>query len=170
VIGLHQQGMNGFSDEMIGQTTIDLEDRFYSKCYASCGLPKIYTESGVNRWRDSRSPTQILQILCKQNHMPMPVYRLEAANVLCVYIENPSLRNLSGRSAEVFMYSIKEEVGDEEYADSEISSSFISGCSERRRRLTKEKLSLLVLNNWKSITRVSETKNCLSEKINLSGM
>ncbi len=131
MIGLHQQGMVGFSDEMIGETAIDLEDRFYSKCYAMCGLPEVYVEAGLNRWRDSRSPTQILQLLCRQNHMPQPVYRFEAGNELCVYIENPGLRGLRARTGreteETFRYAMREVSEEEEEAGDGRSGSFIEG-------------------------------------------
>ena len=57
---------------LIGKTVIDLEDRFYSNCYASCGLPKKYEISGYNCWRDSLLPSQILTKLCKQWRLQTP--------------------------------------------------------------------------------------------------
>jgi len=89
--------------------------------------------------------------------MPQPVYRFEAGNELCVYIENPGLRGLRARTGreteETFRYAMREVSEEEEEAGDGRSGSFIEG-SERRRRVTKEKLSLLVLNSWKNITRV----------------
>ncbi|RWS24989.1 otoferlin-like protein, partial [Leptotrombidium deliense] len=53
------------SNEMIGETRIDLEHRFYSYYRMSCGLAKVYETKGANKWRDSAKPTTILTQLCK---------------------------------------------------------------------------------------------------------
>ncbi|XP_022168096.1 otoferlin-like isoform X2 [Myzus persicae] len=62
------------SDDLIGETRIDLENRFYSRHRATCGIPKTYELSGYNRWRDSMKPTQILAKLCKEAKLDPPVY------------------------------------------------------------------------------------------------
>lgn len=62
------------SDDLIGETRIDLENRFYSKHRATCGLARRYEESGYNRWRDPMKPTQILQRLCRENKLEQPHY------------------------------------------------------------------------------------------------
>ncbi|KAI8430628.1 hypothetical protein MSG28_000832 [Choristoneura fumiferana] len=62
------------SDDMIGETKIDLENRFYSRHRATCGLPMKYEEQGYNRWRDAMKPTQILAKLCKDGKLDPPVY------------------------------------------------------------------------------------------------
>ncbi|KAG4068663.1 hypothetical protein HA402_002354 [Bradysia odoriphaga] len=62
------------SDDLIGETRIDLENRFYSKHRATCGLAFKYEENGYNRWRDAMKPTQILQKLCKENKLETPHY------------------------------------------------------------------------------------------------
>uniref|UniRef100_H3AYF6 C2 domain-containing protein n=1 Tax=Latimeria chalumnae TaxID=7897 RepID=H3AYF6_LATCH len=62
------------SDDLIGETKIDLENRYYSKHYATCGLQQSYNVSGYNSWRDSRKPTQILLKLCKEHGLPEPIY------------------------------------------------------------------------------------------------
>ncbi|XP_076380507.1 otoferlin isoform X2 [Megalopta genalis] len=62
------------ADDMIGETKIDLENRFYSRHRATCGLPKRYDESGYNKWRDATKPTQILSKLCKDGKIDGPVY------------------------------------------------------------------------------------------------
>lgn len=139
--------MVGFTNEMIGQTTIDLEDRFYSRCYARCGIPQVYEETGHITWRDSKLPSQILQLLCRENHMPLPVFRYDK-DELIVYIENPGLKQLKNPKNyfdHVFKYSVKEEVKREE-------DNFNSDTKERAK--LKEKLSLKVLNDWKNITKV----------------
>ncbi|CAJ0943410.1 unnamed protein product, partial [Ranitomeya imitator] len=61
-------------DEKIGQTVIDLENRFLSKYGARCGLPQTYCISGPNQWRDQLRPSQLLHKFAQQrNHKP-PVY------------------------------------------------------------------------------------------------
>ncbi|XP_031628335.1 otoferlin isoform X2 [Contarinia nasturtii] len=62
------------SDDLIGETKIDLENRFYSKHRATCGLALKYEEFGYNRWRDPMKPTQILQKLCKESKLETPHY------------------------------------------------------------------------------------------------
>ncbi|XP_050432533.1 otoferlin-like isoform X3 [Adelges cooleyi] len=62
------------SDDLIGETRIDLENRFYSRHRATCGIPKTYELHGYNRWRDSMKPTQILAKLCKEAKFDTPVY------------------------------------------------------------------------------------------------
>ncbi|KAJ2954509.1 hypothetical protein O0L34_g2790 [Tuta absoluta] len=62
------------SDDLIGETKIDLENRFYSRHRATCGLPMKYEEQGYNRWRDALKPTQILAKLCKDGKLDPPVY------------------------------------------------------------------------------------------------
>uniref|UniRef100_A0A8C3VDE1 Myoferlin n=1 Tax=Catharus ustulatus TaxID=91951 RepID=A0A8C3VDE1_CATUS len=48
-------------DEKVGETIIDLENRFLSRYGAHCGIPQQYWISGVNTWRDQLKPTQLLQ-------------------------------------------------------------------------------------------------------------
>ncbi|XP_055712780.1 otoferlin-like isoform X2 [Phlebotomus papatasi] len=62
------------SDDLIGETKIDLENRFYSKHRAMCGIAFKYEDSGYNCWRDPMKPTQILQKLCKENKLEQPHY------------------------------------------------------------------------------------------------
>ncbi|KAL4660943.1 dysferlin [Arapaima gigas] len=62
-------------DEKIGETVIDLENRFLS-CYGGrCGLPQSYCLSGVNQWRDQQKPSQLLTQLCKRRNYKLPVYK-----------------------------------------------------------------------------------------------
>ncbi|XP_030629096.1 myoferlin [Chanos chanos] len=48
-------------DEKVGETVIDLENRFLSRFGSYCGLPQTYCISGSNQWRDQHKPMQILQ-------------------------------------------------------------------------------------------------------------
>ncbi|XP_010215004.1 PREDICTED: fer-1-like protein 4 [Tinamus guttatus] len=87
------------SDDLIGETKIDLENRFYSKHRANCGVASQYDmyvlqqeqgpfdtfclpcRSGYNMWRDAFKPTQILDSLCKKNSLPAAEYRREEVKV-----------------------------------------------------------------------------------------
>jgi hypothetical protein len=60
--------------ETIGQTRIDLEDRYYSNCYATCGLPTKFEIKGYNAWRDVLLPKQILAKFCKKFSLQIPMY------------------------------------------------------------------------------------------------
>ncbi|XP_072112884.1 dysferlin isoform X1 [Mobula birostris] len=62
-------------DEKIGETIIDLENRFLSRYGACCGLPQTYSISGPNRWRDQLTPTQCLHIYAQRHGDRLPVYR-----------------------------------------------------------------------------------------------
>uniref|UniRef100_A0A2K6C476 C2 domain-containing protein n=1 Tax=Macaca nemestrina TaxID=9545 RepID=A0A2K6C476_MACNE len=77
------------SDDLIGETHIDLENRFYSHHRANCGLASQYDvwvwqgpqEDGYNAWRDAFRPSQILAGLCQRCGLPAPEYRAGAVKV-----------------------------------------------------------------------------------------
>uniref|UniRef100_A0A8C6V4Z2 Otoferlin n=1 Tax=Naja naja TaxID=35670 RepID=A0A8C6V4Z2_NAJNA len=62
------------SDDLIGETKIDLENRYYSKHRATCGISRNYAVHGYNTWRDPQKPTQILSKLCKEGKVDGPHY------------------------------------------------------------------------------------------------
>ncbi|EFN60493.1 Fer-1-like protein 4 [Camponotus floridanus] len=62
------------ADDLIGETRIDIENRFYSRHRAHCGIASIYSTTGYNAWRDRERPTQILELLCRRNNLPLPEY------------------------------------------------------------------------------------------------
>ncbi|KAM4611912.1 LOW QUALITY PROTEIN: dysferlin [Polymixia lowei] len=62
-------------DEKIGETVIDLENRFLSKYGACCGLPQTYCVSGVNQWRDQLKPSQLLNRVCERQNFRRPVFQ-----------------------------------------------------------------------------------------------
>lgn len=47
------------SDELIGATVVDLENRFLSRHRSTVGLPKSYCITGANFWRDNQLPTHV---------------------------------------------------------------------------------------------------------------
>uniref|UniRef100_A0A8C3IIY9 Dysferlin n=1 Tax=Chrysemys picta bellii TaxID=8478 RepID=A0A8C3IIY9_CHRPI len=62
-------------DEKIGETVIDLENRFLSKFGARCGLPQTYCISGPNQWRDQLRPSQLLHLFSLQRNCKAPIYK-----------------------------------------------------------------------------------------------
>ncbi|XP_018414191.1 PREDICTED: myoferlin isoform X1 [Nanorana parkeri] len=57
-------------DEKVGETIIDLENRFLSRFGSHCGLQQTYCVTGINHWRDQLKPTQILQNLARLKGVP----------------------------------------------------------------------------------------------------
>ncbi|XP_047378502.1 otoferlin isoform X1 [Sciurus carolinensis] len=72
------------TDDLIGETKIDLENRFYSKHRATCGIASTYSTHGYNIWRDPMKPSQILTRLCKEGKVDGPHFgppgRVKVAN------------------------------------------------------------------------------------------
>ncbi|XP_001353079.4 fer-1-like protein 4 [Drosophila pseudoobscura] len=61
-------------DDVIGQTYIDLEDRWRSKHRATVGLAQEYSRSGYNQWHDVSLPSEILTSICLQRGIQPPYY------------------------------------------------------------------------------------------------
>ncbi|XP_073325341.1 fer-1-like protein 4 [Pagrus major] len=70
------------ADDVIGETHVDLENRFYSRHRASCGLALYYDTNGYNMWRDAKKPSAILAELCRKNGILSPEYRTSQVKVL----------------------------------------------------------------------------------------
>uniref|UniRef100_A0A3Q3GKY8 Fer-1 like family member 4 n=1 Tax=Labrus bergylta TaxID=56723 RepID=A0A3Q3GKY8_9LABR len=70
------------SDDVIGETRVDLENRFYSRHRASCSLALYYDADGYNKWRDAKKPSAILAELCRKNGIMSPEYRPSEVKVL----------------------------------------------------------------------------------------
>uniref|UniRef100_A0A6Q2Y2V9 Otoferlin n=1 Tax=Esox lucius TaxID=8010 RepID=A0A6Q2Y2V9_ESOLU len=72
------------TDDLIGETKLDLENRYYTKHRATCGIPSKYSIHGYNVWRDPLKPTQVLAKLCKDGKLDGPHYgpggRVKVAN------------------------------------------------------------------------------------------
>ncbi|KAG8196228.1 hypothetical protein JTE90_007950 [Oedothorax gibbosus] len=60
------------SDDLIGETIIDLENRFYSRHRPTCGIARRYETSCANGWRDALRPTEILAKLCREDRLDGP--------------------------------------------------------------------------------------------------
>ena len=52
------------ANDTIGETVVDLENRYLSRHNGLVGLPLTYCTSGICQWRDSQTPTQILEEFC----------------------------------------------------------------------------------------------------------
>lgn len=59
-------------DEKVGETVIDLENRFLSRYNSYCGIPQTYCISGINQWRDQLKPSQILENLARLKGLSKP--------------------------------------------------------------------------------------------------
>uniref|UniRef100_A0A8C5P4U7 C2 domain-containing protein n=1 Tax=Jaculus jaculus TaxID=51337 RepID=A0A8C5P4U7_JACJA len=70
------------SDDEIGTTVIDLENRLLSGFGARCGLSRSYFQSGPFRWRDQMTPSYLLERYAKRKGLPPPVFNLEEDSVL----------------------------------------------------------------------------------------
>lgn len=62
------------ADDLIGETKIDIENRYYSRHRPHCGISRVYAVDGYNAWRDRESPIDILNYLCAKNNLPYPEY------------------------------------------------------------------------------------------------
>ncbi|KAI4827274.1 hypothetical protein KUCAC02_030683, partial [Chaenocephalus aceratus] len=78
------------ADDMIGETRVDLENRFYSRHRPSCGLALYYDTDGYNVWRDAKRPSAILAELCNKNGILSPEYRTSEVKVLNKIFKIPS--------------------------------------------------------------------------------
>uniref|UniRef100_A0A669BLS9 Fer-1 like family member 6 n=1 Tax=Oreochromis niloticus TaxID=8128 RepID=A0A669BLS9_ORENI len=59
-------------DDLIGETCIDLENRYYSKHRGTCGLPAEYSLEGYNAWRDCLKPSELLAKMCRESGLDGP--------------------------------------------------------------------------------------------------
>ena len=122
--------------ELIGTTKIDLEDRYYSKCYAVCGISEKYEKSGYNAWRDQLLPSEILKKMCKKLHLRPPKFQ---DNYIVVYTID-EYENIYTVDTSV------EEKNTQNFAkkDLDLDSKF----------LIRENLALRALKDWKDISLV----------------
>ncbi|XP_018655678.1 putative otoferlin [Schistosoma mansoni] len=87
------------SDTLIGETHIDIENRFHSAHRATCGLMPKYYAHGYCQWKDSQQPTEILANLCKKYGIEQPVYNI-LENKITIgnesFFANTEIRNETG--------------------------------------------------------------------------
>uniref|UniRef100_A0A5F4VTY2 Myoferlin n=1 Tax=Callithrix jacchus TaxID=9483 RepID=A0A5F4VTY2_CALJA len=68
-------------DEKVGETIIDLENRFLSRFGSHCGIPEQYCTSGVNTWRDQLRPTQLLQNVARFKGFLSPILSEDGSRI-----------------------------------------------------------------------------------------
>ena len=127
------------SQQLVGTTDIDLEDRYYSMCYAVCGISDIYQENGYNAWRDQLLPSEILKKMCKKWHLKPPVFY---ENRLIVFTIDNTAKTYTVETAMEEIDKTKNEI----LRDYELEN--------KKRNLTKENLALKALKDWKNISLV----------------
>lgn len=66
---------------MIGSTEIDIEDRWYTKHHAKCGISEEYSPFGYNKWRNKLCPSQILSNICTEIGLVSPVYKSDHVKI-----------------------------------------------------------------------------------------
>ncbi|OAF69738.1 17-beta-HSD 10, partial [Intoshia linei] len=85
------------SDELIGYTKIDLENRYLSKYMAGCGLQDRYETFGYNFWRNNLNPTDILKKMCSMEDIEYPNFKQGEATINGMsYREECSIENANG--------------------------------------------------------------------------
>ncbi|XP_036903265.1 myoferlin isoform X1 [Sturnira hondurensis] len=68
-------------DEKVGETIIDLENRFLSRFGSHCGIPEQYCVSGVNTWRDQLRPTQLLNNVARFKGFSTPILSEDGSRI-----------------------------------------------------------------------------------------
>lgn len=63
---MHVYNNQRFGTSLIGETKINLENRFYNSFYARCGIPFRYVinQEMPGFWRDCITPSDILEMKC----------------------------------------------------------------------------------------------------------
>ncbi|XP_058828007.1 otoferlin [Topomyia yanbarensis] len=62
------------SDDLIGATTIDIEDRYRSRHFVSMGVPEEFNCTGYNSWRHPLKPSALLEQICINSGLIAPKY------------------------------------------------------------------------------------------------
>ena len=130
-------------DDLIGETKLDLENRFYSRHRATCGLAAKYDPCGYNEWRDPMKPTQILAKLCKEARLEAPQFHGNKVNEL-----------IDQDYHFIFIHQLKLQVtvGDRVFTVSSLPG--FKGEVGAGGRVAEEQLALGVLHHWDQVARV----------------
>ena len=65
---------------------VDIENLFFSKHRATCGIQKDYHTHGYAKWRDPQKPTTILTKLCKEYGVSGPYFNDGVCSVVRSFI------------------------------------------------------------------------------------
>ncbi|XP_050712149.1 myoferlin-like isoform X3 [Eriocheir sinensis] len=63
------------SDDLIGETVIDLENRYLTRHRCTVGLARQYHVSGSNMWRDVQLPSEILAKVARERNLEGPLWQ-----------------------------------------------------------------------------------------------
>ncbi|XP_071444023.1 otoferlin-like [Hetaerina americana] len=109
----------GGHDDLIGTTEIDIENRFFTKCRATCGISSSYETFGYNAWRDPENPTTILKNLCEHYQIPTPTYKKNEIKIgescfYCDYASAPEKRTQQKETLALAVLKQWEKVSTQE--------------------------------------------------------
>ena len=127
------------ADDLIGETKVDLENRFYSRHRATTGLAAKYDPCGYNEWRDPMKPTQILTKLCKEGKLDGPHFNKNKVSVGDKVFTVNSFRSFSESPT---------------ITKSKTDLSSLSSLLTVDVSVQEEQLALGVLHHWDQVQRV----------------
>ena len=122
-------------NEKIGETTIDIEDRWLSCHRATCGLPKRYDSAGYNAWRDTKKPAVILEELCQTSNRPLPVYTYDMCSLVIEDIrfncDDECVEFVNRKNREDLLYRKAYHESAEEYLQQNTALVALHGWGEK---------------------------------------
>ncbi|KAK6179510.1 hypothetical protein SNE40_011846 [Patella caerulea] len=140
-------------DDLIGETKLDLENRYYSRHRATCGLSQKYEIHGYNAWRDPLKPGHILAKLCKDSKVDGPYYQPGKVRVgNRIFTASTELEDENDKIKKKSLFSRKRS----EHGNAPV----VPLTHEEEENLdsikksTDEHLSLAALNHWEEIPKV----------------
>uniref|UniRef100_A0A1B0CK25 Putative membrane-associated protein fer-1 n=1 Tax=Lutzomyia longipalpis TaxID=7200 RepID=A0A1B0CK25_LUTLO len=77
-ISLKDRDLTEYTDDLIGETLIDLEDRLMTKHKAFLAVAEEYNMFGYNMWRYPKTPLETLLDLCEEHNLPEPIFTEES--------------------------------------------------------------------------------------------
>ena len=103
------------ANDLIGITKIDLEQRWLSSKRGNSGLARSYQPRGINRWRDSQKPSEILFEWCQHHNLPPPVYETTDDDEFNVLIRGYNGDQPFVAPDEVPTLTVEDAIKDDEY-------------------------------------------------------